>query len=83
MRHHRGWVYDLEVAEHHNYLANGILSSNSTAATYVAVLEALGGMRDGGAGPLVVGYTATRSAATGSASARSGSRSPTPAPSCR
>lgn len=59
VRHHCGWVYDLEVTEHHNYLANGVLSSNSTAATYVAVLEALGGMRDDGTGPLVVGFTAT------------------------
>lgn len=27
----KGWVYDLEVAEHHNYVANGIISHNTTS----------------------------------------------------
>jgi superfamily II DNA/RNA helicase len=39
VRHHAGWVYDLEVAEDHNYVANGVLSSNSTADSYQAVLD--------------------------------------------
>jgi exodeoxyribonuclease V alpha subunit len=26
-----GWVYDLEVAEHHNYVANGVISHNTTS----------------------------------------------------
>ena len=37
--HYTGYVYDLEVAHDHNYIANGCLVGNSTAATYLAVFR--------------------------------------------
>lgn len=58
VRHHAGWVYDLEVAEDHNYIANGVLSSNSTADSYQAVLDWLDA-------ELVLGVTATAERADG------------------
>lgn len=38
-RHYTGWVYDFEVEHAHNYFANGLLSSNSSAKTYRSVWE--------------------------------------------
>ena len=37
-RHYTGYVYDIEVADNHNYVSNGLLSSNSTAETYRIVM---------------------------------------------
>lgn len=37
--HYRGYVYDFEVEDTHNYIANGLLSSNSAATTYRRVIE--------------------------------------------
>ena len=39
VRNYTGFVYDFEVANTHNYLANGLLSSNSTAKTYRRVIK--------------------------------------------
>lgn len=41
-RHHSGFVYDIEVADTHNYVANGLLSSNSTADSYMDVYSWFG-----------------------------------------
>lgn len=41
LRHYAGIVYDFEVERVHNYVANGVLSSNSTAVSYRSVLDKL------------------------------------------
>jgi superfamily II DNA or RNA helicase len=41
VRHYTGLVHDIEVRDVHNYVANGLLSSNSTAASYLKVYAAL------------------------------------------
>jgi len=46
VRHYTGWVYDIEVEIVHNYVANGVLSSNSAAATYQRIYKYLGVMAE-------------------------------------
>jgi ATP-dependent helicase IRC3 len=63
MRHHSGYVYDLEVEHDHNYIANGCLVGNSTAATYSAVFRHFRHLPADGSPPrddgLLLGLTGT------------------------
>ena len=55
-----GFVYNIEVAAHHNYFAGGVLVHNchhAAATTYQNIMEALGCYEPGG--PTTVGFTAT------------------------
>lgn len=54
-----GYVYDIEVEEAHNYFANGLLSSNSSAQTYVNILNHFGVLNGNPHNILLTGWTAT------------------------
>lgn len=51
-RQYRGYIHDIEVEKAHNYIANGLLSSNSPANSYTAIIDAFPEAR-------VLGLTAT------------------------
>lgn len=63
-QYYAGLIYDIEVEDYHNYIANGLLSSNSTADSYLKIWKHFGLLDDTGqktASPVIplIGLTAT------------------------